>query len=49
MSIFKEQHKENKIEEKFKTQKLLADDKSIPVFTFGSLKNDAGIIGATLF
>ena len=39
----------DKIEEKFKTQKLLADDKSIPVFTFGSLKNDAGIIGATLF
>ena len=38
-----------RIEEKFKTQKLLADDKSIPVFTFGSLKNDAGIIGATLF
>ena len=38
-----------KIEEKFKTQKLLADDKSIPVFTFGNLKNDAGIIGATLF
>ena len=38
-----------KIEEKFKTQKLLADDKSVPVFTFGTLKNDAGIIGATLF
>ena len=39
----------DKIEEKFKTQKLLADDKSVPVFTFGNLKNDAGIIGATLF
>ena len=39
----------DKIEEKFKTQKLLADDKSIPIFTFGKLKNDAGIIGATLF
>ena len=39
----------DKIQNKFNTQKLLADDKSIPVFTFGDLKNDAGIIGATLF
>ena len=38
-----------RIQNKFKTEKLLADDKSIPKFEFGDLKNDAGIIGATLF
>ncbi len=39
----------DKIREKFRTQKLLSDNDSIPVFTMGKLKNDAGIIGATLF